>query len=193
LEIGASESRLYVDALQSLAGRHKLEDFYLGAGSKCETCQTALRALLVAPSHLKNYRNPHLTNVWYRAEQLLRSAGRAVFIGYSLPDDDVDVVYLLKRGLAHLSAADITVVDFDEKHPGISARQSAVGRRYCSLFGDAINWSARGLRGWLNDERNAPARTPSSVIASRAAKRASSKPVRRVRRKVRRVRSRRRR
>jgi len=29
----------------------------------------------------------------------------------SLPDDDVEVVYLLKRGLAHLAPAQVTVVD----------------------------------------------------------------------------------
>jgi len=28
-----------------------------------------------------------------------------------LPDDDVEVVYLLKRGLAHLAPAQVTVVD----------------------------------------------------------------------------------
>lgn len=150
LEIGASEARQFVRALSSLVGTgHKLENFYLGAGSKCQTCGTELRALLIAPSHLKNYRNPHLTNVWYRAEQLLRSASRAVFVGYSLPEDDVEVVYLLKRALAHLSPGDITVVEFDKDNPDVTLKNHAVGRRYRSLFGDGIGWSARGLDGWL--------------------------------------------
>ena len=66
LEIGASESRLFVRALTSLVGAGKgLESFYLGAGSVCATCGTKLRALLTAPSHLKNYQNPHLASVWY--------------------------------------------------------------------------------------------------------------------------------
>jgi hypothetical protein len=87
LEIGASEARPFVKALKSLVGAgHKLESFYLGAGSKCQTCGTQLRALLIAPSHLKNYRNPHLANVWYRAEQLLRTANRAVL--HVLSDTD---------------------------------------------------------------------------------------------------------
>jgi len=150
LEIGASEARPYVKALESLVGAgHGLESFYRGAGSKCQTCGTDLRALLIAPSHLKDYRNPHVANVWYRAERLLRTAGRAVFVGYSLPEDDVEVVYLLKRGLSHLSPADITVVEFDEKNPGIALKDHPVGRRYRSLFGDQIVWSAHGLDGWL--------------------------------------------
>jgi hypothetical protein len=150
LEIGASESRLFVKALTSLVGAgHKLESFYLGAGSKCQTCGSELRALLIAPSHLKNYRNPHLTSVWYRAERLLRTANRAIFVGYSLPDDDVEVIYLLKRGLAHLSPSDITVVEFDAVNPNIAMNAHPVGRRYRSLFGDGIAWSARGLKDWL--------------------------------------------
>ena len=150
LEIGASEARPFVRALTSLVGAgHNLESFYLGAGSNCQTCGTELRALLIAPSHLKNYRNPHVTNVWYRAERLLRTASRAVFVGYSLPEDDVEVVYLLKRGLAHLSPDDITVVEFDKENPDITLMNHPVGRRYRSLFGDGIGWSARGLDGWL--------------------------------------------
>jgi hypothetical protein len=136
--------------------------------------------LLVAPSHLKNYRNPHLTNVWYRAEQLLRSASDAVFVGYSLPDDDVEVVYLLKRGLAHLSAADITVIDFDEEHPDIAVRDNAVGRRYCSLFGDAIKWSARGLQGWLVNAKNVS--VPPTLTKSSRARSATAKAKRNSRR-----------
>ena len=152
LEIGASESRLFVRALTSLVGAGKgLESFYLGAGSVCATCGTKLRALLTAPSHLKNYQNPHLASVWYRAERLLRSASRAVFVGYSLPEDDVEVIYLLKRGLAHLPAGDITVVEFDKDNPNIAINDHPAGRRYRTLFGDGLVWSARGLDPWLQD------------------------------------------
>lgn len=150
LDIGASESRLYLKALKKLVGSGQgLEDFYLGPTSLCAGCGTALHALLVAPSHLKNYGNPHLTQVWYRAERLLREADRAVFVGYSLPDDDVEVVYLLKRGLAHLAPAQVTVVEYDQANPGIAAKDHPVGRRYRSLFGEDIAWSAKGLDAWL--------------------------------------------
>jgi hypothetical protein len=168
-----------VKALQSLAGvGHKLESFYLGTGSKCQTCGTELRALLIAPSHLKNYRNPHLTNVWYRAERLLRSANRAVFVGYSLPDDDVEVVYLLKRGLAHLLPADITVVEFDKTNPDITLDAHPVGRRYRSLFGDGIAWSARGLDSWLQTSRVAAKK---SAVRKKAAEIRGAKDGARVR------------
>jgi len=66
-------------------------------------------------AHLKDYRNPHLSSVWFEAQRVLRQADRLTFVGYSMPDDDVEVVYLVKRGLAHIQSPKlITVVEYCE-------------------------------------------------------------------------------
>jgi hypothetical protein len=103
----------------------------------------------VAPSHLKDYRNPHLGQVWYEAQRLLRQADRVVFVGYSLPDDDVEVVYLLKRGLAHMTDPQrITVVEYCKDDPAMARDAHPVGRRYRAMFGD-VDFTAAGLDAWL--------------------------------------------
>jgi hypothetical protein len=72
-----------------------------------------------------------------------------VFIGYSLPDDDVEVVYLLKRSLAHITTAgEVTVVEYCRENPSIPAHDHPVGRRYRTLFGD-VKWYAGGVDAWL--------------------------------------------
>ncbi|MBR1069142.1 hypothetical protein [Bradyrhizobium liaoningense] len=148
IEIGGSESRLYLKVLQRLVGpTPSLEQSYTPDGNPCPSCQTRLRPLLIAPTHLKDYRNPHLGQVWYEAERVLREADRAVFIGYSLPDDDVEVVYLVKRGLAHLTPDRITVVEYDMAMPTLASH--TVGRRYRTLFGDGVDWHPEGLDNWL--------------------------------------------
>jgi hypothetical protein len=146
LEIGASEQRLFLKVLGRLAGP-TLEQAYTADGSSCSTCQTKLRPFLIAPTHLKDYRNPHLAQVWYEAERVLREANRVIFIGYSLPEDDVEVLYLLKRSMAHLSPAQITAVEYDPTNPPLSAH--TVGRRYRTLFGDDIDWHPEGMDAWL--------------------------------------------
>lgn len=83
LELGASEARKYLKVLQRVIGR-SLEQSYTPEGNSCVTCKTKLRPLLIAPTHLKNYRNPHVAQVWYEAERVLRDAGRVIFIGYKL-------------------------------------------------------------------------------------------------------------
>ncbi|HYC57785.1 MAG TPA: hypothetical protein VEL28_22860 [Candidatus Binatia bacterium] len=61
-------------------------------GAIAEEVGAGFDGLVVAPSHLKDYRNPHLSLVWYEAQRMLRQATKVVFVGYSLPDDDVEVV-----------------------------------------------------------------------------------------------------
>ena len=149
LELGSSESRKYIKVLNRLHGP-SVEQTFAPDGSKCPTCDTKLRPLLIAPSHLKDYRNPHLAQVWYEAERMLRGAGRVIFIGYSLPEDDVEVVYLLKRSLTHLRPAMITVVEWNEPNPAVKATEHEVGRRYRTIFGDGIDWHADGMDLWLS-------------------------------------------
>jgi hypothetical protein len=147
IEIGASQSRLYLKVLGRLIGSStSLEQSYTPDGNPCQSCGTRLRPLLIAPTHLKDYRNPHLAQVWYEAERALREAERVVFIGYSLPDDDVEVVYLLKRGLGHLSPDCITVVQYDTMKPPLASHP--VGCRYHTLFGN-VRWHPEGLDQWL--------------------------------------------
>jgi hypothetical protein len=148
MEIGPSVSRLYVKVLQRLLA--DVAQSYTPAGEKCPSCGTGLRQLMIAPTHFKDYRNPHLAQVWYEAERVLREADKVIFVGYSLPDDDVEVVYLLKRSLAHLTPDKITVVEFDRDDPQRKLCDHAVGRRYRTLFGDGLDWHAAGVDAWLD-------------------------------------------
>lgn len=147
LELGRSSGRLYLKILGKMLGPD-LKQAFSPDGDPCATCATPLRPLLIAPSHLKYYRNPHLSQVWYEAERGLRQAKRVVFIGYSLPDDDVEVVYLLKRTLSRPNPPQVTVVEYDPD-PHRAIFDHAAGRRYRSLFGDGVDWHACGLDGWL--------------------------------------------
>ena len=148
LEIGASQSRRYLKVLGKMLGQ-TLESAYSPDGAPCPVCKTKLQPLLITPTHLKNYRNPHIAQVWYEAEQLLRDASRVIFVGYSLPDDDVELVYLLKRSLAHLPDSQITVIEYHEPNPIIGLGDHPVGRRYRTLFGDGVDWHAGGLTAWV--------------------------------------------
>src|SRR2546425_13182087 len=108
----------------------------------CPECKTRLRPILVTSTYRKDYRNPHLTRIWYEAERALQQANRVFFVGYSLPDDDVEVIYLLKRGLgtpmgtpnaSSLPPQQITVIEKDDQRRPL--RTHPVGQRYRALFG----------------------------------------------------------
>lgn len=152
LELGATESTRFLDIFDRIAGKD-LQQAFTPDGAACTVCSQQLLPLLVAPSHLKDYRNPHLGLVWHEAQRVLRQADAVVFVGYSLPDDDVEVVYLLKRSLLHLQPDRITVVDYYAENPAIGLTEHSVGRRYRALFGD-VNWHAGGLDVWLATQKS---------------------------------------
>ncbi len=67
---------------------------------------------------------------------------RALFLD-ELPEFKRNVLEV-KRGLGELPGAAISVVDFAPGFP--SARQHDVGRNYCKLFGDRIDWHPEGFQ-----------------------------------------------
>jgi hypothetical protein len=62
-------------------------------------CNGRLREVLIAPSLVRDIRNPHLLSNWIAALAELREASEWIFIGYSLPQEDTEVRALLLRAL----------------------------------------------------------------------------------------------
>lgn len=111
----------------------------------CADCSASMGSVMITPTYRKDYRNAHISRIWYEAERALRAAQRVIFIGYSLPEDDVEVIYLLKRGLQGIDPKNITVVEKKNKEK----RHLEVAKRYRQLFGEAIDWQEDGFDGWL--------------------------------------------
>jgi NAD-dependent SIR2 family protein deacetylase len=149
-----------------MAGLYQGQDFWASVGdafadldvfasfteaTACVRCKStgALSPLIITPSVLKDYRNPHVSRIWYEAEQELRQADRVIFVGYSLPWDDVEVIYLVKQSLQDLPPERITVVEYSQSPVPIGKHDA--GSRYLSLFGKQIGWSSLGFSGWLDD------------------------------------------
>jgi hypothetical protein len=63
------------------------------------TCQCTCRfsELIVTPGFVREYRNVHLLTIWREALLTLARASHWIFIGYSLPSDDVGIRALLLK------------------------------------------------------------------------------------------------
>lgn len=153
LDLGISaEGNLTVKVLQKFVPRERrskrlLETRYQSRVARCEVCGAEVRPVLISPSLYKDYRNPHISRIWYEAEMLLRQATRVVFIGYSFPDDDVHVAYLMKRALQGLDPRNITVVEYSETP--VRKESNPVYQRYLAMFGAGFTWFEKGLEQWL--------------------------------------------
>jgi len=152
LDIGVAESGKTYKMLAELYQVNPLEDRYSCHGFPCPHCATFVEPILITPTQLKDYRNPHVRKVWTLAERALRDAERAIIVGYSLPDDDLDVIYLLKRGLGQLATRaprNITVVEKASDPAMQTIGQHSAGRRYRTIFGPNIDWRTDGFEGLI--------------------------------------------
>ncbi len=60
-------------------------------------CHANYQLLIIPPTFFKVMSNYYLSQIWYKAELTLREAERIFFCGYSFPDADIHIKYLLKR------------------------------------------------------------------------------------------------
>ena len=79
--------RLVIDPLHHVAGDRK---------GTCE-CTYTYSELIVTPGFVREYRNIHLLTIWREALEALANASHWIFVGYSLPADDVAIRTLLLK------------------------------------------------------------------------------------------------
>ncbi|NHM28937.1 hypothetical protein G7K71_18610 [Desulfofundulus sp. TPOSR] len=97
---------------------------------KCSLCGNSFtQPVLITPTLFKNYDIPPLKQLWSLSLNLLSTVDKVVFIGYSLPENDVAVIQLIKRAFAIKGKMpEIMVVD----------KNNDVFRRYIKIFGGQI-------------------------------------------------------
>lgn len=63
----------------------------------CQECESLAVPVIVPPTFYKDMSNIFLGIIWNKTEQALRKAQTIIFCGYSFPDADMHIKYLLKR------------------------------------------------------------------------------------------------
>ena len=64
---------------------------------KCTTCGNEMIPIIIPPTFFKIMSNRYLQEIWYKSEKALKEAKNIYFCGYSFPDADIHIKYLLKR------------------------------------------------------------------------------------------------
>lgn len=101
-----------------------------------------LKTVLVSPSLVRDIRDSNLLQIWRAALESIRVADKLVFIGYSLPAEDLAIKSIIMRGLNGRKKShpiDIAVVQY-----GNAARNN-----YLNLFETNISYYAHGLEEYL--------------------------------------------
>ncbi|WP_321430846.1 SIR2 family protein [uncultured Methanolobus sp.] len=117
----------------------------------CKDGASEQKPIVVPPTFTKAYENPFLVSIWLQAEKVLQNATRIYFIGYSMPEADIHIQYLLKRSLFRQNGIHPKIIIIDKKNEHYSENDNdenmdenvqenmaskAIHDRYKRLFGD---------------------------------------------------------
>jgi NAD-dependent SIR2 family protein deacetylase len=64
---------------------------------ECEKCGTKMEPVIIPPTFYKDMSNPFIQQIYLKADEVLRNAEKIFICGYSFPDADMHIKYLLKR------------------------------------------------------------------------------------------------
>ena len=115
----------------------------------CQRDGTALDPVLITPTALKERPYVQLSYLWLLAEEEVRKAGKVVFIGYSLPAEDIHMKYLFKRALTNNEYGDQLEIHVVNK---TQARESRTLHRYQRLFGPKVKYFGGGFRDYVENQ-----------------------------------------
>ncbi|MGZ3750655.1 MAG: hypothetical protein ACXVB0_01350 [Mucilaginibacter sp.] len=127
-----------------------LHQMYKPATDDGNTCicseSLRLKSVLVAPSLVRDIRDSNLLQIWKSALEAIRSADRLVFIGYSLPAEDLAIKSIIIRGINARDKKAPLRVDVVQKD-GVSKPN------FTNLFADNLNYYSDGLGDYLSKTR----------------------------------------
>jgi hypothetical protein len=79
--------------------------------ARCDRCNGVYASLIVPPTFYKDMNNVFLSTIWNRADIALQRVNHIVFCGYSFPDADIHIKYLLKRAQTNGQTTRYTVIN----------------------------------------------------------------------------------
>ncbi|MDO9391652.1 MAG: SIR2 family protein [bacterium] len=125
--------------------------------SKCNYCGSVIVPIIIPPTFYKDMSNIFLSILWHKAELAMRDVEHIVFCGYSFPDADMHIKYLLKRVQTNCKhKIHITVIN---NHPGKQVSISNLEKeRYSRFLGKHVNYTNKSFEDFCN--------APQSIIAN---------------------------
>lgn len=120
------------------------------ADKKCSECDSIFSPMIVPPTFYKDLNNVFLSSIWNRTDVALRKVKHIIFCGYSFPDADIHIKYLLKRAQTNRDRPlAITVINnHPDKDPEIAEQEK---KRYKRFLGETVNYTSLSFSDFVAD------------------------------------------
>jgi hypothetical protein len=120
------------------------------ANATCPHCGSIYSPLIVPPTFYKDLNNVFLSSIWNRTDVALRKVNHIVFCGYSFPDADIHIKYLLKRAQTNrVAPLRFTVINhYPRKKKSESDPEQ---ERYQRFLGRDVNYTKTSFQNFIAD------------------------------------------
>lgn len=118
----------------------------------CQQCQSVYLPLIVPPTFYKDLNNTFLSSIWHRTDVAMRKVRHIVFCGYSFPDSDIHIKYLLKRAQTNRDSATRFKVTVVNHHRGKTLEEAEQEEnRYKRFLGAGVNYTQKSFEQFAAD------------------------------------------
>src|ERR1700726_1808424 len=114
----------------------------------CDYCESFLTIIVVPPTFYKDLTNVFIARIWNTAELALRTATHLVFCGYSFPDADLHVKYLIKRAQTNRKGRPLRFTIINKKLGNIERE------RFSRFFNGPINFISKPFEDFVRSPEN---------------------------------------
>ena len=124
------------------------------SSSYCQRCDTVYSPIIVPPTFYKDLSKVFLSQVWNVAENELSEIEHLIFCGYSFPDSDIHIKYLIKRiqkNRRNPQTLKISVVNnHDGKKIEVKEEEKA---RFQRFLGNNVNYTNFSFEDFANNPK----------------------------------------
>lgn len=116
----------------------------------CHHCGGAFSPLIVPPTFYKDLNNVFLSTIWNRTDIAVQKVKHIVFCGYSFPDADIHIKYLLKRAQTNREGElRFTVINhYANKRADLTDQEKY---RYERFLGKNVDFTLKSFEDFCDD------------------------------------------
>lgn len=128
-------------------GARLISDF---SNATCPHCGSVYTPLIVPPTFYKDMNNVFLSTIWNRTDVAFQKVNHIVFCGYSFPDADIHIKYLLKRAQTNRrTPMKYTVINHFEGKKDAECQQEQY--RFKRFLGPEVNYTTSSFEDFAAD------------------------------------------
>lgn len=121
--------------------------------AKCLNCGELTVPIIVPPTYFKNMSNVFLSTVWNKSERILRESDVLVFCGYSFPEADMHIKYLLKRVQTSRKKDNLKIIVVNNHSQKRNSLREKEKNRYERFLGKDIIYTEYSFEEFAKDPK----------------------------------------